>query len=139
MFSLEVGHGRDGSDIDIVCNKKTVLNVELHVRHGSTLMLRNLSCMITDQPMAESLLGRLASKCFGLNTKEFLGAAADRLYGGIGMGIAQPEATKDGKISRVFLGGVFHSDKGLECSSADIDGYWLDFVVDTPTEKKGCH
>ena len=77
--------------------------------------------MITEQPMAEPLLGRPTLEIIGLNTKEILAAPADRLHGNIDMSAALPEPTEGGSISRLIYDGVFHSDKGLDDVPTDCD------------------
>lgn len=112
------------------------MNVEMHVRHGSTLMLRNLAWMITKQPMAEPLLGRPTVEVLGHNTKEILAATSDRLHGDIYIGAALLDNEEGGTISRVLYDGVFHSDKGIDSPSADVGEDWLDFGIDDPSGKK---
>lgn len=63
----------------------------MHVRHGLTLMLRNLPWMITNQPMGEPLLDRPTMELRGLNLAEILAAAVDRLQGDIYVGSALPD------------------------------------------------
>lgn len=112
------------------------MNVEINVRHGTTLMMRNLMWMITKQPMAEPLLGRPTLVVVGLNTKEILTASADRLHGDIDIGAALPETEEGGTISRVLYDGVYHSDKGIDSPSADVSEDWLYFGIEDPSEKK---
>lgn len=136
VFSVALGQGRDGANIDILCHKNAVLDAELHVRHRPMLILPNLSWPVADQPMAEPLLGRPILEVLGLNNKKILAAAADRLHGGIDMRTALQEAAERGTISRVHRNGDFHSDNELDCPSAEFENDWLDLGIDEPTEKR---
>ncbi len=57
------------------------LDVELHARQGTTLILRNLKWLVTEQRVLESLLGRPMLDVLGLNSSDILAAASDK-YGG---------------------------------------------------------
>lgn len=58
IFAVAVGKGDDEQEMSIICNRKAVMVVELHVRHGTNLVLRNVHWMVTDQNYAELLLSR---------------------------------------------------------------------------------
>lgn len=92
VFHLAVGQGRDRSSVNIECHQKATLNIEMHVRHCSRLMLWNIVWMISKQSMAEPFLGRFSLEVLALNTNELLAAASDRLNGNIDVDYALQES-----------------------------------------------
>lgn len=51
-------HVPDRKRVELVCKIEAVIDTELHIRHGSSLLLRNVSWLITDQHVETPLLGR---------------------------------------------------------------------------------
>lgn len=41
-YDVVVGTTSEGDIADVVCDMTAVMSLELHVRHGSTLLLRNI-------------------------------------------------------------------------------------------------
>lgn len=48
----------NGKPATLTCTKTTTMDVELHIRHGTALILRGVQWLITDQAVGEPLLGR---------------------------------------------------------------------------------
>lgn len=63
------------------------MKVEMHVQHGSTVMLLNIKWMINRKPKDEPLLGRPTLEIMGLNIEEILATTSDRFDGDIDMGM----------------------------------------------------
>lgn len=59
----------NGSTAKIKCDKKITLDMKLHIRHGTSLILRNVACYIIAQSVTDPLLGRLVLEALGLNTE----------------------------------------------------------------------
>ena len=57
------------------------VDTELHIRHGSSLTLRGVLWLVTDQTVGQSLLRRPVLDFLRLDTREILAAAADRYSG----------------------------------------------------------
>lgn len=76
-------------------------------------------CTITDQSMAEPLLGRPTLELDGLDTKEVTAAAAYCLHGAIEICIALSEMGHGGRLFRVYRDAEFHRDQGLDGSFED--------------------
>lgn len=68
----------NGTLAKIKCDKKITLDLELHIRHGTSLMLRNMGWYVITQAVNEPLLGRAVLEALGPNTSDILAAAADR-------------------------------------------------------------
>lgn len=127
---------KDGQDAQIVCDRAVSVNTELHIRHGSSLMLRNLRWLLTPQKLAEPLLGRPLLEALGLNTRDLLAAAATRLAGTVDAA-SFPESLDehgDGRVSRV-LEGVFHEDGGAHDDETDEQAVeWCDLGPESEAE-----
>ncbi len=71
------------------------MDVELKIRHGKSLLLRNAIWKITKQETSDILLGRPTLDALGLKTKEILAAACDRFNGTIDISKALSSSTTD--------------------------------------------
>lgn len=85
------------------------MNVELAIRHGSSLCLRNCPWYVAVQEVPEPLLGRPVLQALGLDTRATLEAASIEHDGVVDLAqILSPEELKEGTIARVVEGGIFH-------------------------------
>lgn len=75
-------HVPDGKQVELVCKKEAVKDKELHIRHGSSTLLRNASWFITGQHLENTLLDRPIQQGLGLNSRALLEAATGRITGG---------------------------------------------------------
>ena len=120
-FSMVVTTAGD-KDVNVVCKKMATMPIELHIRHGKTLVLRNVQWMVTDQGCTESLLSRPVLERIGLVARDVIERAADRLGGEVD--VADLGGGR-GRISRI-MEGVFHSNGGVDERDVDAED-WLDF------------
>ncbi len=119
----------NGKRAVVVCRRTVVCDVELRIRHGSTLTLRNVRWVIPDQHAEHVLLGRQLLEALGLNTKEVLQAACDKHHGIVNMDdILQDQEPKVGTLAKLLDDrGLFHSDGGEEdYDGADEDDIYID-------------
>lgn len=65
------------------------MNLQLHIRHGKTLTLRNLIWLVATKPMREASLSRPTLEALGLNKRGALIAACDRFHGELDMEITE--------------------------------------------------
>lgn len=82
LFDI-AAHTMEGKKSILVCDRTIYIDCELHIRHGTLLMLRNLKWLVTEQKFPEPILERPILEAFGLHTRELLVAAADRLSGSV--------------------------------------------------------
>ena len=61
--------------------KVATIHTELHIRHGTALVLRNLRWYVTAQNVGEPLLSRPVLEALGLSTRNVLASAAERYAG----------------------------------------------------------
>lgn len=126
----------DGKSARISCTRRAVMDTELHIRHGKTLVLKNLKWMVTDQQVDEPLLGRPVLEALGLNTSDILAAAADKQHGIFDAAQFEDDnEVSGGRVARTMYTGVFHSDGGDD-EHNDGNDDWLDFGEDTEDEIK---
>lgn len=71
----------NGAPAKIKCYETIVLDMGLHIRHDTLLMLRNLKWYKTTRAVNEPLLGGPVIEALGRNTSEILAAAADQHNG----------------------------------------------------------
>lgn len=95
----------------LVCERMVSIDIELHIRRGSDLILRNLKWLVTDQKLAEPLVGRKMLQALGLRTYSLLYAAVD-IFSGIvdaQIPLGTLEEHVKSRVPRVFEG-RFHED-----------------------------
>lgn len=68
----------NGDAAQLVCNHTVSLNVELQIRHGTSLILRRGNWLVTDQEVGEPLKGRPLLRALGLDTQNILEPAISR-------------------------------------------------------------
>lgn len=61
------------------CNREVEPDVELRIRHGERLILRNVKWLVSDAPMTHAYLGRHLLAALGMDNQVLMGAARDRL------------------------------------------------------------
>lgn len=73
----------DGGKEKIICTKTVSIDTELQIRHGSTLRLRNLKRLLTEQCVCYPLFRPPILETRGRNTWDQLAASADQFCGGV--------------------------------------------------------
>ncbi|CDF35330.1 unnamed protein product [Chondrus crispus] len=135
-FNWVILKGQNREDIYVRCDKEVTLNVELFIRHGFYLELRNMAWYVATTEVGEPLLGRPVLEALGINTKELLVAAIDRMGHSIEIGSLVPdEVYPKGSVARLMHQGIFHSDGEYVADHGDSeDDTWLDLGEDTASE-----
>ncbi len=90
------------------------------------------------KPSVSPLLGRPLLEALGLNTRNILAAAAEKLSGAVDVSTllgTNPEVYQDRRISRV-LEGVYHADGGSDDADLDDNDGWLDLGPEDRAEKE---
>lgn len=124
-----------GNKTKLVFLKQDRLDTELHIRHGSSLLLRNLVWLVTERYVTTPLLGRPILEALGINTRELLAAAADRFSGSVDADqmLATLDERGDGRVSRL-MEGVFHSEGGEHEEDDGATPVWCDIGGETESE-----
>lgn len=127
----------DGSLTTITCTHAATIDTELHIRHGSALVLRNLRWLITPQVVDEPLLSRPLLEALGFDCHKVMQAAADRFGGSVDVStiVGNGSDFVSGRVGRI-IDGVFHADGGGDGADLDDDDGWLDLGPEDPKEKE---
>lgn len=89
--------------------------------------------------MSEPVLVRPTLKGIGLNTKQILAAAADRLHSEqdlLHMEQTNAENGIRGIVARVIDTGAFQSNRGIDEKTSGADRDWKHFGIDILEEKR---
>lgn len=136
IFNL-AAEAPDGTSLRLTCEKVVTMDVDVHIRHGTALKIRNVRWLISEQRVPEPLLGRSILEFLGLNTAEFLAAAPNRSTGVIdAKNLAElDQSLGEGRVSRV-LEGVFHVDGNDDVNPEDdkYDNNWRDLGTESDNE-----
>lgn len=132
-----VARNSDGSRTTISCGKAVTLDTDLHIRHGSALILRSLRWLVTPKAVQEPLLGRPVLESLGLDCHKVLAAVVDRHGGAIDVStlVGNESDFSPGCIGRV-LDGFFFSDGGADDTDLDEDDGWLDLGPEDSVKKE---
>ena len=117
----------------IECDREIKTNIELLIRHGCFLEVRNTVWYVPTSSVTEPLIGRPTLEALGLNSKEILEAAVGKLGTTVDMEILSPSKFKEGTIARVINDGLYHSEK-LHLEDVMDKDEWLDLEIDAPEE-----
>lgn len=113
------------------------MTTKLHIRHGSTLTLCNVTWLVAVQPTSEPLLCRALLAALGLNAREALGAACNRLDGYLDVMDIPPEAEfSTSSTARLISTGLFLATATLKEEKAYKSDTvrWLDCGENTIEE-----
>ena len=115
-----------------MCGKEVMLNVELFVRHGCYLELRDTCWYVAMGDVSEPPLGRPTLEALGIKTKELLAAAVDRMGSSVDIGVLVPRQNfPEGKLARILNQGLLYQEKAVMSESFDDeDESWLDLGQD---------
>lgn len=110
------------------CNKTFTLNIELHIRHGTSLMLRSVSWYVSTQSLSKHLPRRPVLEALGMNTSDTLLAAAHRYSGSLNLAHLCTD-NDNGRIARLY-DSIYHSDRGADDNNSEEDEQWIDLEND---------
>lgn len=117
----------------LVCTEGAVFDIELRIRHGTALKLRNVKWHVTRQHMSKPLHGRPILEALELNTPDLPAAAADRFTGIVDVDILVGSFITQGdrRLASVMKV-VFHEDGGerREENIGSTDE-WCDIEIET--------
>lgn len=72
-YAIATLKAQDGTEVSIECDCKVVVNTKMQIRHAKSLIVQNMSWLVTPPDIIEPLIGRLALEVLGLNLKDVLG------------------------------------------------------------------
>lgn len=112
----------NGFATKISCNQAVTIDKQLHIHHGSAIILRGLIWLVIPQALGEPLLGRPVLEALGLDCHNVLTTAAERHGGNVDVStlVGNQSDFRTGLIDRV-LEGVLGSDGGADDADLDED------------------
>lgn len=118
IFTM-VATTKDGKDDKIVYEGFASIITELHIRRGSSRMLRIIIWILTTEKLAEPVL-RLPLEKLGLKTPDMLSVATDMLERSVDAYSFSESLHElsDGRVSRVLEGGS-HANSGAQDDESD--------------------
>ena len=129
-YGLAVTENADGNVAQIICDRQVTLDVQLFIRHGASLWLRNITWYVATKDVPEPLLGRPVLQALGLDAQETMQAASALHDGSVDVEqlLRAPDELPRGSVARVI------SEQGLYHHS----GAMVDAEHDpTPTSELG--
>lgn len=123
----------------LTCSKKVIMDVYLKIRHGSSLVLRNIEWKVARENIAIPIIGRRVLESIGCDNREMLMAARDKY--GEEIDVAQrldddgnKEEESERNIAALFGESVFHSGGNVEEDGLVNEEICVDFGDDPPKE-----
>ncbi len=115
-FSLAAASNASKDPMYITCDRQVTLNTQLCIRHGKSLMLRNVHWYFAVEDVDEPHLGRPLLEALVLNTKKMLEAACDRHEGDVDMSgqFYRRRSMAEGSLVRRHTSRIFHTTGMLE-------------------------
>lgn len=126
----------DGERERLICKGMVSMDTELHIRHGSSLRLRNLKWLVTEQRVFDPFMGLPVLEALGFNNPDLILATADQFGWSIVTYriIGSFKESGNGGMSRV-MEGVFHAEGGEDVEKdQDNTGEWCDIGEETDQE-----
>lgn len=105
----------------LVCTQSAIMDVGLHICHGTVFILSGEQWLVTKQEVGEPLSGQPLLDSMGLHTRDMLAAAAERHGGSVDVSAfdaARIEHVCIGRIARI-VEEIYHADEGAE--DADLE------------------
>lgn len=135
-YSMAVDAQTKSGVAKVVCDRTVKADVHLRIRHGSTLLLRNVEWAVSKQDAKHVLIGRPLLEALGLDMKNILEAACDRNNGIINVPDILPDqiTPKPGTLAKFIRdSGVFHCQNGDDGYDED-ESIYIDLGEDKPGE-----
>lgn len=137
---LEPSHIFRGATRDpfLTCDRAANMDVFLHVRHGSSLIPRNMNWKMTKEEIQRSIIGRRELESPGCDNREMLMAARDK-YGNE-IDVAGPFVKdgngeeSNGRIAGFIGESVFHNDRQIEDDGLEHEDIYVDLGDDRMEE-----
>lgn len=122
----------------VACSKKVTLDVYLKIRHGSSLVLRNIEWKVAKEDVSVPIIGRRVLESLGCDNGKMLMAARDKYGEDIDVSHRLPhdgnEEESSGNIAALFGESVFHNSGNVEEDGIITEEVCVDFGDDPPCE-----
>lgn len=115
----------DGTPCKPICTELLKLHIELHIRHGSALNLRNMKWSVKEQHTNEPLIERPVLEPSGLHTENILSTTAECHSDVFDVPEATDTVAYGTRVAGIYSG-IFHSNPGQKRDQEDTPDTWLD-------------
>ena len=135
-YEMAVKEDAKGAEVFVECDRQVTLDIQLKIRHGSSLTIRNVIFYVSTKSASDPLLSKGLLKALGLDAKEALLTACDKYEGSVDASeLCTVEEYATGSIARLLSeNGVFHSDHGAADYEQEDDSSYLELGEDTEEE-----
>ena len=132
------------------CSSKVVCDVHLRIRHGTRLLLRNVTWLVSERAMPHVILGREVLTALGLDNRKLIAVACDNNDGTVDVAalMAQQrngnaigeEAAASSTVCSILedptagSGSMFHSQGADESDGLDDSDVYINLGEDEPGE-----
>ena len=120
----------------VVCSNLVTTDVELSIRYGTNLLLRNAEWAVCEQQAKHVLIGRLLLGALGFDTAGIFEAACDKHNGIVNVPeiLSHDRNYKSGTLAKLMRdSGIFHCQNGDD-EYAEDDDIYIDLWEDRPGE-----
>ena len=124
----------------VICSTRVVADVQLRIRHGTNLLLRNVEWHVSDSELAHVIIGRTVLEAIGCDNRALLAAASDNSGGVVDAKKAIDERAREkrGTINAVLdtdsPSDLFHSHGGTEDDKIPEEKIYMELGENTPEE-----
>lgn len=107
-------------DTCVHCESEIISDVQLKIRHGSNLILRNVRWHVSNEKLESAILGRAVLESLGCDNRTMLEAAISKYDGDVDVAkrLTQEEMEREGSIAALYGESLYHSgadeEDGLE-------------------------
>ncbi|CAN8069121.1 unnamed protein product [Agarophyton chilense] len=124
-YGMAVEAESAGPAAKVICDKIAHADVELRIRHGTNLLLRNVEWAVSKQNAKHVLIGRPLLEALGLVTKTILEAASNKHNGIVNVPDILPQqfSSKEGTLAKFIRDGVYHYQHGDDGYNDDEEIY----------------
>ena len=127
-------------DVRVTCRQHFMADIQLKIRHGTTLMLRGVDWLVSDVDNEQVIIGRPLLDAIGCSNRDMLTAICNHNNGMIVvpdlMRRTEPVLKPTGTVAALMndQNGVFHSAGGDEHDGLNEDDVYVDIGEDEPGE-----
>lgn len=137
-FNLAIIASKTGEKVVATCRKAVVATVNLRIRHGNGLIMRDIRWAVSDEDGDCVLIGRPVLESMGVNVRSMLEAVAAENNGIVSIPdlMKEKESRSEGSrtLASVLRDGIFHKDGGEEDDFLDEANVYIDIGEDAPGE-----
>lgn len=114
----------------ITCRRKITADLNLRIRHGTSLLIRNITWRVSDEESDNVIIGRPLLEAIGFDNQQILEAACDNHDGIIDAAELNQESKPSERVASLLTEAIFHSAGGYENDGLEEDDVYIDLGED---------